>query len=491
MKFMGDFISSKEEEFSKWYLDIVQKAKLIDYSPVKGCMVIMPYGYAIWERIKSILDDKFKETGHENAYFPLLIPYEFLEREKEHVKGFSPELAVITTAGGEELAEPLVLRPTSETIIWNMYSKWIKSYRDLPVKINQWANIIRWEKRTRPFLRTTEFLWQEGHTAHETAKEALEETLFILNLYKRFVEDYLAIPVFCGQKTEREKFAGAVSTYTIEALMQDKKALQAGTSHYLGLNFAKAFDVKFQNKKGEMDYVFATSWGVSTRLIGALIMVHSDNKGLILPPKIAPIEIIIVPIFKRDGDANQKILEYSIIIFNLLKEAKFRVELDRDVKNSPGFRFAAAELKGIPIRIEIGSNDIFMNCVTVARRDKDKNSKYQVSVEELSSKIRHELDIMQCELFNRALEFRNLHTKEIIGFKENDYDIFKTCINEHLGFVLSSWCGSEVCEESIKNDTKATIRCIPEDFQNRPLNGLTCIYCNAAAKHLVLFARSY
>ncbi|APR64867.1 proline--tRNA ligase [Borrelia anserina] len=488
---MGDFISSKEEEFSKWYLDIVQKAKLVDYSPVKGCMVIMPYGYAIWERIKSVLDGKFKETGHENAYFPLLIPYEFLEREKEHVEGFSPELAIVTTAGGEELSKSLVLRPTSETVIWNMYSKWIKSYRDLPVKINQWANIIRWEKRTRPFLRTTEFLWQEGHTAHETAKEAEEEVLFILNLYKRFVEDYLSIPVFCGQKTESEKFAGAVSTYTIEALMQDKKALQLGTSHYLGLNFAKAFDVKFQNKRGEMEYVFATSWGVSTRLIGALIMVHADNKGLILPPKIAPIEIIIVPIFKGDDEANKKVLEYSTTIFNILKREKFRVELDRDIKNSPGFRFAAAELKGIPIRIEIGSNDILMDCVTVARRDKDKNSKYQVSVRELSSKMRHELEAMQCALFNRALRFRNLHTKEIIGSKEDDYYIFKTYISEHLGFVLSSWCGNKVCEESIKNDTKATIRCIPEDFKNRTLDNLTCIYCNSAAKDLALFARAY
>ncbi|QFP41933.1 proline--tRNA ligase [Borrelia miyamotoi] len=488
---MGNFIFSKEEDFSRWYLDIVQKAKLADYGPVKGCMVIMPYGYAIWERIKSILNDNLKKTGHENAYFPLLIPYEFLEKEKEHIKGFSPELAVVTTAGGEELSEPLILRPTSETVIWNMYSKWIKSYRDLPVKINQWTNIIRWEKRTRPFLRTTEFLWQEGHTAHETEKEAKEETLFILNLYKRFIEDYLAIPVFCGQKTEMEKFAGAVSTYTLEALMQDKKALQAGTSHYLGLNFAEAFDVKFQNKKGEMNYVFATSWGVSTRLIGALIMVHSDNKGLILPPKIAPIEIIIVPIFKVDDEANKRILEYSTTVFNILNREGFRVEIDKDVKNSPGFRFAAAELKGIPVRIEIGSNDILMDCVTVARRDKDKNSKYQVSMKELLSKMRCELEDMQSELFNRALEFRNLNTKEIIGFKENDYDTFKTYINNHLGFVLSSWCGSEVCEEGIKNDTKATIRCIPEEFQNRSLNNLTCIYCNGVVKYLVLFARSY
>ncbi|BCR21832.1 proline--tRNA ligase [Borrelia sp. HM] len=488
---MGNFIASKEEEFSKWYLDIVHKAKLVDYAPVKGCMVIMPYGYAIWERIQIILNDSFQKTGHKNAYFPLLIPYEFFEREKEHVKGFSPEVAVVTTAGGEELSEPLVLRPTSETIIWNMYSRWVKSYRDLPIKINQWANIIRWEKRTKPFLRTTEFLWQEGHTAHETEKEAQEETLFILNIYKRFIEDYLAIPVFCGKKTEREKFAGAVSTYTLEALMQDKKALQAGTSHYLGSNFAEAFDVKFQNNKGEMDYVFATSWGISTRLIGALIMVHSDNKGLILPPKIAPVEIIIVPIFKIDDELNKRILEYSTTVFNLLNKEGFRVDIDRDVKNSPGFRFADAELKGIPMRIEIGSNDILMDCVTVARRDKDKNAKYQVSIKELALKMKCELEDIQSELFKRALEFRNLHTKEIIGFKKNDYDIFKTYINENLGFVLSSWCGNEVCEESIKNDTKATIRCIPEDFQNRPLDNLTCIYCNTVAQHLVLFARSY
>ncbi|AWG42780.1 proline--tRNA ligase [Candidatus Borreliella tachyglossi] len=488
---MGNFIASKEEEYSKWYLDIVQEAKLVDYSPVKGCMVIMPYGYAIWERIKGVLDEKFKETGHENAYFPLLIPYEFLEREKKHVEGFSPELAVVTTAGGEVLAEPLVLRPTSETIIWNMYSKWVKSYRDLPIKINQWANIIRWEKRTRPFLRTTEFLWQEGHTAHETEEEAESETLFILNLYKKFIEDYLAIPVFCGQKSEKERFAGAVATYTIEALMQDKKALQAGTSHYLGLNFAKAFDVRFQNKKGEMQHVFATSWGVSTRLIGALIMVHSDNKGLILPPKIAPIELIIIPIFKRDDEVNRRILEYATTIFEHLKREKFRVDIDKDIKNSPGFRFSSAELKGIPVRIEVGSNDILMGCVTIARRDKDKTSKYQVSVKELSSKLKDELESMQCDLFRRALEFRNLNTKEIMGVGAHSYATFKTYIDEHLGFVLSSWCGSEMCEESIKSDTKATIRCIPEDFKNRSLDNLTCIYCNTEAKYLVLFAKSY
>ncbi|WKC58425.1 proline--tRNA ligase [Borrelia sp. P9F1] len=488
---MGSFITPREKDYSRWYLDIVQEAKLVDYSPVKGCMVIMPYGYAIWERIKSVLDNKFKETGHENAYFPLLIPYEFLEREQEHVEGFSPELAVVTTAGGETLSEPLVLRPTSETIIWNMYSRWIKSYRDLPVKINQWANIIRWEKRTRPFLRTTEFLWQEGHTAHETAEEAESETLFILNLYKQFVEDYLAIPVFHGKKTEREKFAGAVCTHTIEALMQDKKALQAGTSHYLGLNFAKAFDVKFQNKKGEMEYVSATSWGVSTRLIGALIMVHSDDKGLVLPPKIAPIELIIVPIFKRDDELNKRILEYSTTVFNKLKTEKFRVEIDKDMKNSVGFRFSSAELKGIPIRIEIGSNDILMDCVTIARRDKDKSSKYQISVKDLSSKIRDELESMQCDLFNKALEFRDSNTKEIVGEFEGSYNTFKTYIDNHLGFVISSWCGSEVCEESIKDDTKATIRCIPEDLKNRTLDNLICIYCGAEAKHFVLFAKSY
>ncbi|QMU99185.1 proline--tRNA ligase [Borrelia sp. A-FGy1] len=488
---MSSFIISKEEDYSKWYLNIVQEAKLVDYSPIKGCMVIMPYGYAIWERIKSILDDKLRETGHENAYFPLFIPYEFLKREQKHIEGFSPELAVVTNAGGEKLSEPLVIRPTSETIIWNMYSKWIKSYRDLPIKINQWANIVRWEKRTRPFLRTTEFLWQEGHTAHETSEEAESEALFILSLYKKFVEDYLAIPVFHGKKSEKEKFAGAVCTYTIEALMQDKKALQAGTSHYLGLNFAKAFDVKFQNKKGEMEYVSATSWGVSTRLIGALIMVHSDNKGLILPPKIAPIELIIIPIFKSDDEVNKRILEYATAIFNRLKKEKFRVEIDKDIKNSPGFRFSSAELKGIPIRIEVGSNDILMDCVTIARRDKDKNSKYQVAVRELSSIVRNELESMQNDLFNKALEFRNLNTKEIFGMGKDSYNSFKNYINEHLGFVFSSWCGSEVCEESIQNDTKATIRCIPENFRSKSLHNLNCIYCKTEAKHLVLFAKSY
>nr|WP_267915096.1 proline--tRNA ligase [Borreliella garinii] len=488
---MSDFIASKEDDYSKWYLDIVQKAKLADYSPVKGCMVIMPYGYSIWSKIQSILDKKFKETGHENAYFPMLIPYGFLEKEKDHIEGFSPEFAIIKDAGGESLAEPLVLRPTSETIIWNMYSKWIKSYRDLPLKINQWANVVRWEKRTRPFLRTTEFLWQEGHTAHATEEEALEETLLILDLYKRFMEDYLAIPVFCGKKSEKEKFAGAVSTYSIEALMQDKKALQAATSHYLGLNFAKAFDVKFQDKDGKMRQVFASSWGVSTRLIGALIMVHSDEKGLILPPRIAPIEIIVIPIFKKEDEINKKILDYSDCVVNALKKAEFRVEIDKDVRSSPGFRFSSAEFKGIPIRIEVGINDVLLNSVTIVRRDKDRKFKYQISLDSLASKVKIELDSMQKDLFKKALNFRILNTKEIFRTGKDSYELFKAYMNDHSGFVLSCWCGGLDCENIIKNETRATIRCIPDDFKAKDLTGMACIYCASRAKYFVLFAKSY
>ena len=363
---MADKITPREENFSQWYIDIVLNAQLADYAPVKGCMVIRPRGYALWEAVQSELNRMFKETGHSNAYFPMLIPDSFLRKEAEHVEGFSPELAVVTHAGGEELEEPYVLRPTSETIIWSTYKKWIQSYRDLPLLINQWANVIRWEKRTRLFLRTTEFLWQEGHTAHETAAEAEEETLRMLNVYKTFVEDFLAIPLLTGPKSQSEKFAGAVDTYSIEALLQDKKALQAGTSHFLGQNFAKAFDVKYQTREKTLEYVWASSWGVSTRLIGALIMTHSDNKGLILPPKVAPQEVVIVPIFKTAD--KEKVLEYCDGLAKELK-ASFRVVTDADDKQSPGWRFAEWETRGVPVRVEVGPRDLQNRKAVLVRRD--------------------------------------------------------------------------------------------------------------------------
>ena len=362
---MAEKITPRSTDYAQWYVDIVLKARLADYSPVKGCMVIRPRGYALWERIQSVLDGMFKDTGHENAYFPLLIPESFIHKEAEHIEGFSPELAVVTHAGGEQLEEPLVLRPTSETIIWAMYKKWIQSYRDLPILINQWANVLRWEKRTRLFLRTTEFLWQEGHTAHETSEDAVEETLKILGIYQKFAEEYLAMPVLYGRKSEQEKFAGAVDTYAIEAMMQDKRALQAGTSHFLGQNFAKAFDVTYQTRGGELGHVWATSWGVSTRLVGALIMTHSDDRGLVIPPRLAPTEAVIVPIFKNQTKA--QVLAYAEQVKESLGD--LRIELDADDQYSPGWKFSEWEMLGVPVRIEIGPRDVDAGKVVLVRRD--------------------------------------------------------------------------------------------------------------------------
>lgn len=477
---MADKITSREENYSQWYIDIVTQAKLADYSPVKGCMVIRPRGYALWEAIQSNLDRMFKETGHQNCYFPMLIPDSFLKKEAEHVEGFSPELAVVTVAGGEPLEEPLVMRPTSETIIWSTYKNWIQSYRDLPLLYNQWANVIRWEKRTRLFLRTTEFLWQEGHTAHETEEEAIFETKKMLDVYKRFVEEFLALPVLTGPKTESEKFAGAVATYAIEAMMQDKKALQAGTSHFLGQNFAKAFDVKYQTREGALDYVWATSWGVSTRLIGALIMAHSDDKGLVLPPKIAPTHVVIVPIFKESNKA--AVFAYGEKIEKALKE-KHKVIFDCDDNNSPGWKFAEWEMCGVPIRIEVGPRDMENQKAVLVRRD--TGEKIIVSVDEIPAKVEELLVAIQKNIFDKALEFRNKNT-----FHLKNYEEFLTLFNEQGGgFVEAGWCGCPECEEKVSEETKATIRCLPFDKQDS-VSG-SCIVCGKSAKHVAVFGKSY
>ena len=476
---MADRITPRSVNYSDWYIDIVIQAKLADYSPVKGCMVIRPRGYALWERIQSVLDGMFKATGHQNAYFPLLIPESFLKKEAEHVEGFAPELAVVTYGGGEPLEEPLVIRPTSETIIWSMYKKWIQSYRDLPLLINQWANVLRWEKRTRLFLRTTEFLWQEGHTAHATAEEAQEETLQMLQVYRTFAEEYLALPVLTGRKSESEKFAGAVATYAIEAMMQDRKALQAGTSHNLGQNFARAFDVTFQDKNGNLSYVYATSWGVSTRLIGALIMAHSDDKGLVLPPKIAPTQVVVIPIYKTANKG--EILDYSSRLVQTLKE-EFAVEYDPDDSSSPGYKFAEWELLGVPVRLEVGPKDKEKNQVVLVRRDTGEKS--FVPVNEVKQRIRELLDTIQKDLYKRALEFRTTHTRFIESYPE-----LQTFFQEDGGFAESPWCGSADCEARIKEETKATIRVLPFGNEERAKGG--CVVCGSPSKYIAVFAKSY
>ena len=479
---MAERITPREENYSDWYIDIIVQAGLADYSPVKGSMVIRPRGYAIWERVQSELDAMFKATGHVNAYFPLLIPMSFIQKEAEHVEGFAPELAVVTHGGGEELEEPYVVRPTSETIIWSMYKKWIQSYRDLPLLINQWANVMRWEKRTRLFLRTTEFLWQEGHTAHATAEEAKEESLKILAIYQKFVESYLAIPVLTGRKSESEKFAGALETYAIEAMMQDTKALQAGTSHFLGQNFAKAFDVTFQDQDGKLEYVWASSWGVSTRLIGALIMAHSDDKGLVLPPMIAPTQLVAVPIFRKNNQ--DEILAYTENIMSELP-AEIRTQTDTDSTNSPGWRFAEWELRGIPIRMELGPKDMEKGQVVLVRRD--TGEKTPVPVGELAQKIPAMLQEIQDSIFQRALGFRDQNTRSV-----EDYDEFKSLYAEGGagGFTEMPWDGSKETEARIKEDTKATIRVLPFDSEERA-KGKTDPLSGKPAQYVAIFAKSY
>lgn len=482
---MSEKITPRSQDYSAWYIDIVREAKLADYSPVKGCMVIRPRGYALWEEMQKVLDTMFKETGHQNAYFPMLIPESFLKKEAEHVEGFSPELAVVTHAGGEELEEPLVLRPTSETIIWSMFKKWIHSHRDLPIKINQWANVIRWEKRTRLFLRTTEFLWQEGHTAHETAEEAEEETLQMLEVYRHFAEEYLAIPVYTGVKTESEKFAGAVKTYCIEAMMQDKKALQAGTSHNLGQNFGKAFEVKYQAKDGSLADVWASSWGVSTRLMGALIMTHSDDKGLIIPPRLAPIQIVCVPIFnKKNKDI---VIPHAKNLFSQLKKASFKVEIDLDDQNSTGWRLAEWELLGVPVRLEVGPKDMENSQVTLARRD--TGEKEAVKLEDLEMRVASLLEEIQNNMYAKALAFREANTYSNISSYEEFSSLYE---KGEGGFVLANWCGEVACEEKVKNDLKVTIRCIPLDQADKKIEAdKKCLICGKQAKVEVLLAKAY
>lgn len=491
---MAKDIATREADYSQWYNDLVIKGGLADYSSVRGCMVIKPYGFAIWEKMRDALDGMFKETGHVNAYFPLFIPKSFLSKEAAHVEGFAKECAVVThyrlknDPNGKgvivdpeaKLEEELIVRPTSETIIWNSYKNWIQSYRDLPLLINQWANVVRWEMRTRLFLRTAEFLWQEGHTAHSSKTEAIEETEKMLDVYAKFAEEWMALPVIKGKKTANERFAGAEDTYCIEAMMQDGLALQAGTSHFLGQNFAKAFDVQFLNKEGKQEFVWATSWGVSTRLIGALIMAHSDDDGLVLPPKLAPLQVVIVPIFKGADDLN-KLYEKVEPLLKELKSKGISVKFDDDETKRPGFKFAEYELRGVPIRLALGMRDLENGTVEVARRDtKEKSSQ---AFEGIANYIENLLQDIQQNIFDKANNFRNSNIKEV-----NTWEEFTNAIENEKGFLSAHWDGTSETEEKIKELTKATIRCIP--LNNKQESG-TCIYSGKSSKERVIFARAY
>src|SRR3954463_3949906 len=472
-------ITPRSQDFSKWYLDVVRRAELADYSPVKGCMVIRPYGYAIWELIQQALDRRIKATGHVNAYFPLFIPESLLNKEAEHVEGFAPQVAYVTHGGGEELEEKRVVRPTSEAIIGTMYAKWVQSWRDLPILINQWANVVRWEKVTRPFLRTTEFLWQEGHTAHETGEEAEEETLKILHMYKDTLETEMAVPVVEGQKSESEKFAGALRTYSIEALMGDGRARQAGTSPNRGQNFAKAFDITFQARDKSVQHVWGTSWGMTTRLIGAVIMVHGDDSGLVLPPNVAPFQVVIVPIGRDNW--RETVLPKAQEIQRELQAAGLRVTLD-DREERPGWKFAEWELRGVPLRLEIGPKDIEKSAVMIARRD--TREKQSLAMADLAPQLRSLLDEIQKNLLDRALAFRAEHTQ-----RAATYDEFKQVMEGRPGFVIAPWCGDAACEAQIKTETQATIRNMP---LHPPAPSGRCIRCDAPAQHAeAWFAKSY
>lgn len=471
----------KSMDFSKWYVELIRKTELADYAPIKGMMVIRPYGYAVWENIQSLLDKRIKQTGHSNAYFPLFIPESFLQKETEHLEGFSPEVAWVTHGGKEELEERLAVRPTSEAIIGQMYSKWIKSWRDLPVLINQWANIVRWEKVTRPFLRTTEFLWQEGHTAHETYEEAQKETLMILSLYKEFVETELAIPVISGKKTEREKFAGALETYAIEALMSDRKALQMGTSHNLGQHFSKVFNIRFEDRSQDLQYVWQTSWGVSTRLIGALIMSHGDDSGLRFPPQVAPIQVIIVPI--SIGNWKENVLPVANDIKNILDQAGLRVKIDDREEFTPGWKFSEWEMRGVPLRIEVGPRDIKENQALLVRRDTMKKETFLL--DSLKERVPEILEEIQRSMLAEALKFQMENTNEVRNYEE-----FKVIIESKKGFIKAFWCGSEACEEKIKEETMASVRIIVlKEEVPRPAG--KCAFCEKKSEHLVYFARAY
>ncbi len=491
---MAKVLTSRQENYSQWYNDLVIKADLAEYSAVRGCMVIKPYGYAIWEKMQSVLDKMFKDTGHENAYFPLFIPKSFFSKEADHVEGFAKECAIVThyrlkndeVSGGvtvdpeAKLEEELIIRPTSETIIWNTYKNWIQSYRDLPLLINQWANVVRWEMRTRLFLRTAEFLWQEGHTAHATKEEAVEETLKILNIYASFAEEWMAVPVIKGIKSESEKFAGALDTYCIEALMQDGKALQAGTSHFLGQNFAKAFDVRFTSKDGKQEYVWATSWGVSTRLMGALVMAHSDDNGLVLPPKLAPIQVVIVPIYKKESQLSE-ISEKALKIKSELEDIGISVKYDDRDTHKPGWKFAEYELKGIPVRLALGPRDIENDTIEVARRDTMEKS--TLNQEGIAKHVSDLLKEIQQNILSKSLDFREKNTWDV-----NSWDEFVDVIENKGGFISAWWDGTAETEEKIKDETKATIRLIPMN----PHEGEgKCVYSGKKAKMKVLFARAY
>ena len=473
-------ITPQSQDFGRWYIDVVRRAELADYSPVKGCMVIRPYGYAIWELMQQGLDKRFKATGHVNAYFPLFIPESLLMKETEHVEGFAPQVAWVTQGGTEVLEERLVVRPTSETIIGTMYAKWVQSWRDLPILINQWANVVRWEKVTRLFLRTTEFLWQEGHTAHETAEEAEAETLKMLGVYKEFAHTELAMPVIDGQKTESEKFAGAERTYSIEALMRDGRALQAGTSHNLGQNFAKVFDIKFQARDKSVQFVYGTSWGVSTRMIGGLIMTHGDDGGLILPPRMAPYQVVIIPIPR--GNWKETVLPRAQAIRDELVARGVRVMLDDRDTQTPGWKYNEWELRGVPLRLEIGPKDIEKSQVMLARRDTREKS--AAAMDGLAAHVVGMLDSIQQALFARALSFRDEHTTHT-----DSYDEFKQIMEGRPGFVVSPWCGSASCEAQIKAETQATIRNIP--FTGKAAAGKKCLKCDADATVHAWFAKAY
>jgi prolyl-tRNA synthetase len=478
---MAQRLASHGEDFSAWYNEVVQRADLADYSPVRGCMVIKPYGYELWEAVKSGLDRRFKETGHVNAYFPLFIPMSFVERESEHVEGFSPQLAVVTHGGGKELEEPLVVRPTSETIIGHMYAQWVQSYRDLPILINQWANVVRWELRTRLFLRTMEFLWQEGHTVHATYEEAEQETLRILDLYADFARSDAAIPVLVGRKSESEKFPGALTSYSIEAMMGDKRALQAGTSHNLGQNFAKAFDVTYLDQNNETQYCWGTSWGVSTRMVGAIIMVHGDDQGLRLPPVLAPVQVVIVPIYKGD-DEKHTVVEGVTELASELKDGGLRVHVDDREEYTPGWKFNDWEMRGVPLRLEVGPREVQEGKLTCARRDAPRRSgKESIARGGALEQVSALLTEIQSSLHDQALEFRNANTRE-----PQDYEEFKEIVED--GWAYTWWCGNPGCEESIQEETKATSRCIPLDQAG---DEGRCIYCGEKASERVYFARAY
>lgn len=474
---MAKEITSKNEDYSQWYLDIIKAADLAEYGPARGSMIIKPYGYAIWENIQKVLDEKIKKLGAKNAYFPLFIPESYLKREAKHVEGFAPECAVVTYAGGEKLAEPLVVRPTSETIIYETFSKWISSYRDLPLIINQWANVVRWELRPRLFLRTTEFLWQEGHTAFENEKDADKNALEAIEMYKDFVENYMAIPVAAGQKTEAEKFAGAVRTYSIEAMMQDGRALQMGTSHLLGQNFAKSFNVKFAAKDGREEFVYQTSWGVSTRLIGGMIMAHSDDKGLVLPPKLATYQVVIIPVSNTDEE-KETVLKKCRSLKKSLEEKEIRVHLD-EREGRPGPKFFEWEKKGVPLRIEIGPRDLTNKKLVIVRRD--ENEKQVIDEEKAVTTALNLLDEIQKNLFKKAQNLLKEKTKEV-----DTWEDFKKQVE--VGFALSYWCGSAACEEEIKQETKATIRNIP--FEKSQKEG-KCLRCGNKSETRVIFAKAY